>query len=218
MTGVQWRPIQYAPRGVAGFRRCVRHERMPAVEPMVRPRAGDLLIASVALSDGVFDQTVVLLLDHDESGSLGVVLNKVSDLTLEEVLPQWAEDVSEPRKLFVGGPVSPNGAICLASLLDVDIEPAGWRGLFHHVGLLHLDTPVEITRGAFEDLRIYAGYAGWEPGQLDGELMRGAWHVIAAQYDDIFGPSYADLWQRVLRRQGGDIAMYATWPGDLSRN
>ena len=103
-------------------------------------------------------------------------------------------------------------------MLDVETEPAGWRGLFHHVGLLHLDTPVEITHGAFEDLRIYAGYAGWEPGQLDGELMRGAWHVSPAQYDDIFGPSYSDLWQRVLRRQGGEIAMYATWPGDLNRN
>jgi putative transcriptional regulator len=202
--------------GVAGFGPSAGHERMRSVD--VRPRAGDLLIASVALSDGVFDQTVVLLLDHDESGSLGVILNQVSDLTLEDVLPRWADEVSEPRKLFVGGPVSPNGAICLASLLDVETEPAGWRGLFHHVGLLHLDTPVEITHGAFEDLRIYAGYAGWEPGQLDGELMRGAWHVSPAQYDDIFGPSYSDLWQRVLRRQGGEIAMYATWPGDLNRN
>src|SRR5665647_2659564 len=129
--------------GVAGFGPSAGHEMMRSVD--VRPRAGDLLIASVALSDGVFDQTVVLLLDHDESGSLGVILNQVSDLTLEDVLPQWADEVSEPRKLFVGGPVSPNGAIYLASLLDVETEPAGWRGLFHHVGLLHLDTPVEIT-------------------------------------------------------------------------
>jgi putative transcriptional regulator len=114
--------------------------------------------------------------------------------------------------------VSPNGAICLASLEEPDSEPPGWRRLFHHVGLLHLDTPVEITQGAFLDLRIFAGYAGWEPGQLDGELVRGAWHVVAAQYDDIFGPSADDLWQRVLRRQGGDMAMYATWPEDLTLN
>lgn len=184
----------------------------------MHPRAGDLLIASVALTDGVFDQTVVLLLDHDDSGSLGVVLNRVSELELADVLPQWADEVCEPQELFVGGPVSPNGAICLASLTSPDGEPPGWRRLFHNVGLLHLDTPVEITRGAFEDLRIYAGYAGWEPGQLEGELLRGAWHVTASQYDDIFGESWPDLWQRVLRRQGGDIAMYATWPGDLNRN
>lgn len=188
------------------------------MEPMVRPRAGDLLVASVALSDGVFDQTVVLLIDHDETGSLGVVLNRVSELSLDDVLPQWADEVSEPRELFMGGPVSPNGAICLASLEEPDSEPPGWRRLFHHVGLLHLDTPVEITQGAFLDLRIFAGYAGWEPGQLDGELVRGAWHVVAAQYDDIFGTSVDDLWQRVLRRQGGDLAMYATWPEDLTLN
>lgn len=193
-------------------------ERMLLVEPKVRPRAGDLLIASIALSDGVFDQTVVLLLDHDESGSLGVILNKVSDLSLDEVLPQWADAVCDPKKLFVGGPVSPTGAICLASLHDAQSEPAGWRRLFHQVGLLHLDTPVEITQGAFQDLRIYAGYAGWDPAQLDSEVDRGAWHVVQAQYDDIFGQSYYDLWQRVLRRQGGEVAMYATWPVDLTRN
>src|SRR5659263_264511 len=128
--------------GVARFGQSSGRERMRSVD--VRPRAGDLLIASVALTDGVFDQTVVLLLDHDESGSLGVILNKVSDLTLEDVLPQWADEVSEPRKLFVGGPVSPNGAICLASLLDVETEPAGWRGLFHHCLLYTSDAADDL--------------------------------------------------------------------------
>lgn len=182
------------------------------------PVAGDLLVASVLLADGVFDQTVVLVLDHDETGSLGVVLNRLSPVDLEGVLPQWAEEVSQPRSLYAGGPVSPNGAICLASLVDGETEPPGWRRLFHEVGLLHLDTPVEIVQGAFRDLRIYAGYAGWEPGQLAAEIRRGAWHVVPAQYDDIFGDTCDDLWQRVLHRQGGTLSYFATWSSSPELN
>ncbi len=196
---------------------CLR-ERMPSVDPTRALTPGSLLVASVTLSDGIFDQTVVLLLDHDESGTLGVILNRLSSISLEDVLPQWADEVCDPQVLFAGGPVSPNGAICLASLAEGDDEPPGWRRLFHQVGLLHLDTPVEITRGAFRHLRIYAGYAGWDAGQLAGELMRGAWHVLESQYDDIFGSDHEDLWARVLRRQGGDLAYLATWTGQPDLN
>jgi hypothetical protein len=188
------------------------------VDESVEPAAGLLLVASVALRDGVFDQTVVLLLDHDESGSLGVVLNRISPVDLSQVLPQWVPEVSFPQLLYAGGPVSPNGAICLASLDSSEAEPPGWRRLFHQVGLLHLDTPVEIVRGAFRDLRIYAGYAGWEAGQLAGELRRGAWHVVPALYDDIFGDQYIDLWQRVLHRQGNPLAYFATWTASPQDN
>lgn len=182
------------------------------------PVPGDLLVASVALSDGVFDQTVVLLLDHDDTGSLGVVVNRYSHIELDEVLPQWAGEVSGPQRLFYGGPVSPNGAICLASLADPETEPPGWRRLFHDVGLLHLDTPVEIVHGAFRDLRIYAGYAGWEPHQLESELVSGAWHVVPAQYDDLFGTTSENLWRTVLHRQGGELAYFATWTGEPDQN
>ncbi len=91
---------------------------------------GKLLIAAVELSDGVFDHTVVLLLDADDDGALGVVLNEINDVALESVLPQWVELVSHPSVLFRGGPVSPQGAICLASLARADEEPPGWRPVF----------------------------------------------------------------------------------------
>ena len=192
---------------------------MPCVvTSAMQPAPGDLLVASVALSDGVFDQTVVLLLDHDDSGSLGVVVNRHSHIELADVLPQWVDEVTGPQRLFYGGPVSPNGAICLASLADPATEPPGWRRLFHDVGLLHLDTPVEIIQGAFRDLRIFAGYAGWEPKQLDRELAEGGWHLVSAMYDDIFGFDTDTLWRSVLHRQGGQLAYFATWTGDPDQN
>lgn len=182
---------------------------------MVTP--GDLLISHVILRDGVFDYTVVLVLDADASGTLGVVLNRVAEVSLESVLPDWVPAVSEPRVMFDGGPVSPNGAICLASVPG-DEEPPGWQRLFDRVGLLHLDTPVELVIGAFDALRIFAGYAGWAPGQLEMELARDAWFVVRARHDDIFGADQGGLWRSVLRRQEPDIAIYSTWTDEPEVN
>jgi putative transcriptional regulator len=182
------------------------------------PRAGDLLVASVLLADGVFNQTVVLLLDLDEDGALGVILNEISQLPLDSVLPEWVNAVSEPHLLFHGGPVSPNGAICLASVATAEEEPPGWRPLFDTVGLLHLDTPIEIVAGAYRDLRIFAGYAGWAAGQLQSEIVEGMWHVIGAQYGDVFGRSPLTLWRTVLRRQPSELAFFSTWVEDPESN
>jgi putative transcriptional regulator len=182
------------------------------------PRPGDLLVASVALADGVFNATVVLVLDADADGALGVVLNELSPTTLDSVLPDWVPVVSEPRLLFHGGPVSPNGAICLARVRTPGEEPPGWRRLFGDVGLLHLDTPVEIVKGAYDDLRIFAGYAGWAAGQLESEIGEGMWHVVGAEPSDVFGEAPLELWRAVLRRQLTPVAVFSTWVEDPTIN
>jgi putative transcriptional regulator len=185
----------------------------PRIEPTRSrdPVAGDLLVASIMLADGVFNQTVVLILDADEDGALGVILNEISQTPLDAVLPDWVSAVSEPRMLFHGGPVSPNGAICLASVAAAGEEPPGWRPLFDTVGLLHLDTPIEIVSGAYRDLRIFAGYAGWAAGQLQSEIAEGMWHLATADYTDVFSGQPLELWRTVLRRQGGEMAFFSTW-------
>ena len=172
----------------------------------------------MALADGVFDSSVVLVLDADGDGALGVILNEISQTPLDAVLPDWVPAVSEPRLLFHGGPVSPNGAICLASVQATAEEPPGWRRLFADVGLLHLDTPIEIVSGAYADLRIFAGYSGWAAGQLDAEIAEGMWHVVPALHDDVFGRRPLDLWRAVLRRQIGRLALFSTWAEDADLN
>jgi len=182
------------------------------------PEPGDLLVASALLSDGVFDQTVVLVLDADADGALGVILNEISQTTLDSVLPAWVSAVSKPQLLFHGGPVSPNGAICLASVAERGEEPPGWRPVFDRIGLLHLDTPLELVTDTYSDLRIFAGYAGWSPGQLAGEIAQQMWHVVPAEYDDVFGRQPTGLWRRVLRRQPNELAFFATWVEDPEQN
>lgn len=181
------------------------------------PVPGSLLIATVGANDGWFTRTVVLLVDHDDSGTLGVVLNRYAEPRLSAVLPQWASLVSEPKVLFSGGPVSTNGAICLASPIG-DEDPPGFRPVWGRVGLLHLDTPIEIVTGGYADLRIFAGYAGWEAGQLARELAMDLWWVVDATYSDVFGPEPENLWQRCLRRQGPDLAWFSTWTDDPEQN
>lgn len=183
-----------------------------------RPRPGDLLVSSVLLTDGVFDRSVVLVLDADDDGALGVILNELAELSLAAVLPDWVDKVCMPQVLFHGGPVSPNGAICLAAVHEPAEEPPGWRRVFGNVGLLHLDTPVEIVAGAYDTLRIFAGYAGWAPSQLEEELAEGMWHIVPAQVEDVFDPAPEGLWRQVLRRQGGDLACFSTWPEDPEAN
>ncbi|MGO4955747.1 YqgE/AlgH family protein [Luteococcus sp. Sow4_B9] len=183
-----------------------------------RPRAGELLVARAGAMDDDWHQAVVLLLDSDESGALGVVLNRLSSTSLEEVLPQWQELVCPPQELFEGGPVSPGGAVCVAKPADPREDPPGWRRVHQDLGLLHLDTPVELVRGAYADLRIFAGYCGWAPGQLETELVRGDWHRVPVRDEDVFGVRPHDLWRRVLRRQGGELATFSTWTEDPALN
>ena len=182
------------------------------------PSAGELLVASASHGEGFFRQTVVFLLDADESGALGVVLNRLAPAELGEVLPQWADLVSPPQLLFAGGPVSPNGAVCVARLANPSEDPPGWKRVHGDLGLLHLDTPVEIAQGAYSDMRIFAGYAGWEAGQLEGELLQGYWHRFPSTEADVFGADQEGLWRRVLRRQGGMTSWYASYAEDPDLN
>lgn len=179
---------------------------------------GTMLVAAVALADGVFDQAVVLILDLDDSGALGVVLNRLSPIDLDAALPGWERLTSFPHRMHDGGPVSREGAICLAAPSETTEEPPGWRRLFSSVGLLHLQTPQELVYGAFRDLRIFAGYAGWGAGQLQDELERGAWHVVPGTYADVFDPDPESLWRRVLARQSGELGWLSTWTATPDRN
>ena len=179
---------------------------------------GTLLVAGVELTDGVFDGSVVLLLDVDASGALGVVLNAFTGVDLASVLPGWDALTTWPHRLYDGGPVSQEGAICLATPSHPTEEPPGWRPLFDRVGLLHLETPIELATDAYSDLRIFAGYAGWAPGQLQGEVAQGMWHPVRALHADVFDPDPETLWRRVLARQGGQLGWLSTWTPTPERN
>jgi putative transcriptional regulator len=186
------------------------------------PAPGRLLVATTGLLDPNFTRTVVLLLDHDGDGTLGVVLNRPSSIPVVEVLPDWGPSVDPPEVLFEGGPVSTDAALAVACVPEVGdgqgAEPIGFRRLFGTAGIIDLDTPLEVIAPAMTRLRIFAGYAGWGSGQLEAEIAEGSWYVVESTVQDIFDPEPARLWSAVLRRQPGSLAWVSTKPDDPTRN
>ena len=192
---------------------------LPGPPEVDRWWTGQLLVASPTLSDPNFARAVVLVLDHDDDGALGVVLDRPSDLAVEEVLPDWATLVEPPPQLFAGGPVSTGSALGVAVLAPgTAAAPLGWRRVFGDTGLLDLDTPMEVLTDALAGVRIFAGYSGWSPGQLEAEVAEGAWFVVGAEPGDLLTGSPAQLWATVLRRQRGRLALLATYPADPMQN
>lgn len=175
-------------------------------------------MASPELVDPNFADSVVLLLEHGDDGTLGVVLNRPSMVLVAEVLTEWRDVVSEPGVLFRGGPVSTDGALAVARPVDPADEPVGFRATSGGVGLLDLDSPRELVADGLADLRIYAGYAGWGAGQLEAEIAEGGWYVVPSEPGDLFGEDTKTLRRDVLRRQPGEMAWVSTRPADPGMN
>jgi putative transcriptional regulator len=179
--------------------------------------AGRLLVASPILGDPNFARSVVLVLDHDDDGALGVVINRPTPLAVGDVLPRWGELTSGPPVVFQGGPVSLDSALALAAVPGEE-EPLGWQRVVGALGLVDLEAPPELLAPEMAALRVFAGYAGWGGGQLEEEIGQGAWYVVEAEPADVFSDRPQVLWRAVLRRQRGDVAFLSTYPEDPSRN
>jgi len=185
--------------------------------------AGRLLVATPLLGDPNFRRSVVLVVeDEPDEGTLGVVLNRPTETPVEQVLESWTDLVTQPSVVFRGGPVSPNSALGLA-IVPGEAEPVGWRALDgmtlrSRIGLVDLDAPPQLLEGGIASLRVFAGYAGWGPGQVQAEIEEGAWYVLPAEPADAFAAEPERLWQMVLRRAGGTLALVATYPDDPALN
>jgi putative transcriptional regulator len=190
--------------------------------PAEPPEAGLLLVAAPSLEDP-FHQAVILLLEHDESGTLGVVINQPTTLDVGSVLPGWRDHLTGTTHLFQGGPVALDSALGLAALgaaVREPEEPEGFRRIVGPLGIIDLDVPVDALVPHLQALRIYAGYAGWSPGQLEDELDRGSWAVVRPGdiVTDAFLADPERLWSAVLRRAGGTLAWWPLCPSDPGLN
>lgn len=179
--------------------------------------AGSLLVASPDLLDPNFAGSVVLLLDVDDHGALGVVLNQPSGVDLGEAWPQVADTASEPRQLFVGGPVAPEEAMAVCVVADPH-PVAGWRKAYGSVGVLDPEVAPECLAAEIIGLRVYVGYAGWGREQLLAEVAEGSWFVVPSRPEDLFREDVTTLRRDVLRRQPGEQAWASTRPADPDLN
>lgn len=178
---------------------------------------GRLLLATPALEDPNFERAVLLVLDHDEDGALGVVLNRASEVPVDQALTGWQDLAASPRVVFGGGPVEPTAVVALGAA-TAGARGDDWEPIVGRVRIVDLrDGPV-IAAAEIDRVRVFAGYAGWAPGQLDAELAAGAWVAVDAEPADVFVADPDRLWRDVLRRQSGQLAMMATFPDDPALN
>ncbi len=160
---------------------------------------GQLLVASPVLADGAFRRTVVLLVDHDGDGALGVVLNRPLPRPLGDLAPLLVGEAAAPRVVFSGGPVAPEVVVALS-------RPVG-SGLCAWTAV-DLAAPPDLP----PPVRVFTGYAGWAPGQLEHEVDQGAWWLLDVRQDDLFGSHPDVLWRSVLRRAPVPLAYASTLP------
>jgi putative transcriptional regulator len=176
--------------------------------------ARQLLVSVPTLDDPNFFRSVVFVIEHTVEGAVGLVLNQPTDARLDDALPDWADLAAPPAVAFVGGPVQQHEAVIgLARVARVE-DSDGWQPLLGRIGTVDLGRAPADIRNDLEAVRVFAGYSGWGPDQLDDELARGGWFVVDAAPDDLLTPDPASLWRVVLRRQGGDVAVSANYPLD----
>jgi putative transcriptional regulator len=188
---------------------------------------GQLLVATPRLVDSSFTRRVVLVLDHGPHGALGVVIDRPGGVAVRELMPKWHELATPPAELFTGGPVARNALIGLVRLssrravVDGGLEAVGWRLLVdadRPVGTVDLGADPSDLGDFITGARLFSGYAGWDSGQLEDEIEDGSWYVVPAEARDPISADPEGLWRRVLKRQGGALAVVAGFPSDPAMN
>lgn len=178
--------------------------------------AGRLLVATPLIADPTFERTVVLLVAHGAQGSFGLVLNRPTDTAIDEVAPAWSSAAAAPGVVFIGGPVGQDSLIGLgrSALVGAHTDTR----IVGDCALVDLDAPPGAGAADWDEVRLFAGSAGWGPRQLDDEIAEGAWWVVDALPGDVVDSDPVHQWAAVLRRQRGEVAWFANHPDDPSAN
>lgn len=177
---------------------------------------GQFLLDGGKLAGSYFHRSVVLICQHDPEGAFGLIVNRPTDKKVGEALVADLPDTLKDQPLFLGGPVQPQAMSYLHAddfLPDANVLP--------NLNLDHsLDELVELG-GSFsptQKLKVFAGYAGWSPGQLDDEMKRGAWLTHPASVELVFGEGNKGLWASLVRQKGWQYRLLSEQPEDLSWN
>jgi putative transcriptional regulator len=183
---------------------------------MAESLRGKLLLASPTLLDPNFVRTVILIAEHTEDGAMGLVLNRPAESTIAEAVPDliWLGD--EDEQVYVGGPVAETAVIVLAEFERPEMAGALVEPDLGFIGT-DADDP-DALEGAIRRARVFAGHAGWGPGQLESELEEEAWIVEPPLREEVFTEDAQGLWAAVLRRKGRKYALLSTMPLNPSLN
>jgi putative transcriptional regulator len=179
----------------------------------VESLAGKLLISSPSLVDPNFRRTVVLMTHHDDEGAVGLVLSRPSELRIDDAVPDLGDLPYADQVVYIGGPVQPEAVVVLVELEE---PPEDAQPIVGNV--VYMPPGADAAELGASRARVFAGYSGWGPGQLEAELEEPAWIVARALPSDVFAADPDELWRTVVHRKGGKFAVIATMPFDPGLN
>jgi putative transcriptional regulator len=189
----------------------------PAMSAKLRSLQGQLLLDSGQLGGSFFQRTVVLICQHNPEGAFGLILNRPLGKAVGELIIANLPEGLRSSPLFLGGPVQP---AALSYLHTDQFLPEA--GVLPNLAVGHsLDDLMELGEkfSPAVKVRMFAGYAGWSPGQLEGEMKRKSWLTFPASMDLVFNTPPEKLWQKVLGCKGGwKNKLLSQMPEDLSWN
>jgi putative transcriptional regulator len=177
---------------------------------------GQLLLDSGQLSGSFFQHTVVLICQHDAEGAFGLMLNHGTGKSVGDMIVADLPEALKECPLYVGGPVQPSA---LSFLYSDPLLPDA--NVMANLSLGHsIEELVELGEGLspVRKIKMFAGYAGWSPGQLEGEMTRKSWLTYPASLELVFDTAHEELWRNILRRKGWKYKLLAQAPEDLSTN
>ncbi len=192
------------------------------------PEPGSLLCFRPNETQEPFTRAVAFIVDNNHDGALAVQLDLRSQTAIHEVFPEWDQAMAKPKAFYIGGPVENQRPICIgvlnaagrsleAGTTDSQGEPL-FEPIAHNFAWVNLGANPEEVQPYLKGARIFVGYLGWSPGQLDDEIQRGDWYVAPALASDVLSGPGDDVWSDVMRRQPWPLPLYATFPRDLQEN
>jgi len=183
---------------------------VPSIEMSL---VGRILVAPPGIQDERFRTALTLVIEHSDQGAIGLIINRPSLVPIDEIVPDWQELGAEPGFIFAGGPVDHDALIALGRSYD----SVGSLALGAHSIDLD-DQPKLVEAEGINSIRIFSGYAGWTPGQLEKEIADDYWWIVDATIDDLFTSNPAKLRSQVLKRQENRIKWYAHYPDNVRMN
>ena len=179
-----------------------------------------LLVSAPGTVSAELTRSVIFLLDVGPDGAVGVDLTERTEMATHNVLPQWTPLITAPQVIYLGGPVGHNTvlAVGVAKPDTVIDDTTLFSTTAHRFVTVNLDADPDEVKGKLHGLRMFGGYAGWGPGQLNAEIERGNWYVAPALTEDVLAPANVDVWGQVMRRQEQPLPLFATYPIDPNEN
>jgi putative transcriptional regulator len=182
---------------------------------IIKPKQGIILISEPSLRDFYFRQSVVLLAEHNEEGTFGVIINKPIEARLSDVVKDFPEFECP---VFLGGPVKTDSIFFIHTRQDIDQSMPIMNGLFWGGNIDMIRSMIEEETITENEIRFFVGYSGWNPSQLDREIKENSWVLSHTTVDEVIRRNPEKLWSEYLRSMGQDYAIWSNFPTDPSLN